>query len=168
MLGYDGRPRTQKKQHHSTLLIRSPAHKSNAAEMDGFLREQIAATASLKEMIVCECLLSINYPPLMTQPAQLQATFGPVNEHKTPTNTYAKFDVIVQKFETVFVARGIVYLKPADGEVTLNDHRRWRLLREGRSEDGVLSAMEKLWNEMQAMDTKDPVMKGETHALYRW
>jgi len=52
-----------------------------------------------------------------------------------------------------------VYLKPA-GEVTLNDHRRWRLLREGRSEEGVMNAMEDLWNQMQALDAKDPAMKG--------
>lgn len=71
----------------------------------------------------------------------------------------------MQKFETVFVARGIVYLKPSDREVALNDHRRWRLLREGRSEDDVLSAMENLWNQMQAMDTKDPDMKGEIDSL---
>lgn len=71
----------------------------------------------------------------------------------------------MQKFETVFVARGIVYLKPNDREVALNDHRRWRLLREGRSEDDVLSAMENLWNQMQAMDTKDPDMKGEIDSL---
>jgi hypothetical protein len=83
-----------------------------------------------------------------------------VNARKTALNTYTKFDVIVQKFETVFVARGIVFLKPDDGVLALNDHRRWRLLREGRSEDGVLEAMEDLWNKMQAMDTKDPVMKG--------
>jgi hypothetical protein len=92
--------------------------------------------------------------------AQLQATFGPVNEHKTAVNTYTKFDVVVQRFETVFVARGIVFLKPNIGVLALNDHRRWRLLREGRSEAGVLDAMEDLWNKMQAMDTKDPVMKG--------
>jgi hypothetical protein len=53
-----------------------------------------------------------------------------------------------------------VFLKADDGVLALNDHRRWRLLREGRSEDGVLEAMEDLWNKMQAMDTKDPVMKG--------
>ncbi|KAF2833012.1 hypothetical protein CC86DRAFT_399669 [Ophiobolus disseminans] len=110
--------------------------------MDGFPREKINATANLKDMII----------------SQMQATFGPVNECENSDNTYTKFDVIIQKFNSVFVARGIVYLKPAKG-VALNDHRRWRLLREARSEDGVMNAMENLWNQMQAMDTKDPAMK---------
>ena len=77
---------------------------------------------------------------------------------RLPTGTTSKFDVIIHKFGDEFVARGIVYLKRLPNE---NDHKQWILLVEDRSKEGVINALENLWNPLQTMDAADQSMSSK-------
>jgi hypothetical protein len=47
------------------------------------------------------------------------------------------FNVIAQQFQGIFYARGIIYLARASDET--NEHRRWNLIKEGSSDEGVVN-----------------------------
>jgi hypothetical protein len=85
---------------------------------------------------------------------------------------YTKCDVVFRKVGDNFLARGIVYLKPDYDEGGVNEHVRWKLLNQGSSEVGVMTALEDLWNRVQVVDADEEAVNGSfrppCHIYLRW
>jgi hypothetical protein len=76
---------------------------------------------------------------------------------RAPGLIITEFDIVSFKLENVYVARAIVYGRERvyhgespNSSVPINDHQHWKPLIHGRSEDGFLNALEKLWNTVQS------------------
>jgi hypothetical protein len=78
---------------------------------------------------------------------------------------YGDFDVVFFKDGDTFYARGIVYLRAVHSVASLNTHRLWKLLARGRSNDGILAALEDLWNVLESDLSKDMKIRGSVSPL---
>ncbi|XPS75030.1 hypothetical protein M3J09_007141 [Ascochyta lentis] len=99
--------------------------------MEGLPREKINMIKNLQDMIV----------------SQLHAIYGPGN------NQIGKLDILHLKDGTTFVAQVIAYAGGFSGAHHV--HTRWTSLIRGSSEDGVINALEDLWNKLQGEITDE-------------
>ncbi|KAH5069975.1 hypothetical protein HBH70_150790 [Parastagonospora nodorum] len=92
--------------------------------MHGFSRKKVEIAKDLKDIII----------------SQLQAVFG-------FGNNLGSFDVIHLKFNSAFIARAIAYPVNCNGS---NGISSWFKVLDGYSTEGVVHALEDLWDEMLA------------------
>ncbi|KAJ8105703.1 hypothetical protein OPT61_g10020 [Boeremia exigua] len=95
------------------------------SRMSGLPRENIAMVTNLKALII----------------SQAQAASGPLSSGAN------KFDVLILKEGTVYLARAIVYRR--DQIRSGCPYDKWTFIMDGTSEVGVMEALEDLWQKLQ-------------------
>jgi hypothetical protein len=107
-------------------------------KMQGLLREHIGMVTNLKELRICKCQLHLRELLTKAVEAQMQAIFVPRSYND------GSFDIMLYQKETCFVAQAIFYQWNINSESKSN----WIYLMDGSSEEGVVAALEDLWNEL--------------------
>ncbi|KAF9696195.1 hypothetical protein EKO04_005978 [Ascochyta lentis] len=100
--------------------------------MEGLPREKINMIKNLQDMIVCK---------------------HSSHSRHIGNNQIGKLDILHLKDGTTFVAQVIAYAGGFSGAHHV--HTRWTSLIRGSSEDGVINALEDLWNKLQGEITDE-------------
>jgi hypothetical protein len=131
-----------------TFAVRSPSflHSQPRSQgqrqddkMDGFKRKRISMVRDLKELCICKCQLHLRELLTEAVEAQVQAIFVPRSYND------GSFDIMLYQRDTSFVAQAIFYPQWSSRSVSKSN---WIYLMDGSSEEGVVAALEDLWNEL--------------------